>query len=139
MPTSVAIAGGQMGRRAAKPDWRAVLRRALRRSSELAGAVMLFAAMVFLALALVSYVGFDRVLGYKIGTGLIEQNPVPAVFKKNNPKKTPLQLEIDWRKPLLLDLKIRPSKLFLGGITEEGEEEEVDFQWHCKNGLQANI
>jgi hypothetical protein len=25
-----------------------------------------------------------------IGTGLTEQNPVPAVFKKNNPKKTPL-------------------------------------------------
>lgn len=80
-----------------------------------------------------------KTISQGIGTGLIEQNPVPAVFKKNNPKKTPLQLEIDWRKPLLLDLKIRPSKLFLGGITEEGEEEEVDFQWHCKNGLQANI
>jgi hypothetical protein len=74
-----------------------------------------------------------------IGTGFIEQNPIPAVFKKNNPKKTPLQLEIDWRKPLLLDLKIKPSALFMGSTNEEGEEEEVDFDWHCKNGLKANI
>ena len=29
-------------------------------------------ALIGFALALVSYVGFDRVLGYKIGTGLIE-------------------------------------------------------------------
>ncbi|MCB2047733.1 MAG: DNA translocase FtsK 4TM domain-containing protein, partial [Novosphingobium sp.] len=42
-------------RRTVRTDWRAVLRRALRRSSELTGAVVLFAAMVFLALALVSY------------------------------------------------------------------------------------
>jgi len=42
-------------RRTVRTDWRAVLRRALRRSSELAGAVVLFAAMLFLALALVSY------------------------------------------------------------------------------------
>ena len=38
-----------MRRRTARTDWRAVLRRALRRSSELAGAVALFAAMIFLA------------------------------------------------------------------------------------------
>lgn len=41
---------------------------------------------------------------------------------------------------MLLDLKIRPSKLFLGQANDEGEEdEEVDFEWHCKNGLQENI
>jgi S-DNA-T family DNA segregation ATPase FtsK/SpoIIIE len=44
-----------MRRRTVRTDWRAVLRRALRRSSELAGAVLLFAMMVFLGLALVSY------------------------------------------------------------------------------------
>jgi S-DNA-T family DNA segregation ATPase FtsK/SpoIIIE len=44
-----------MRRRTVRTDWRAVLRRALRRSSELAGAVLLFATMVFLGLALVSY------------------------------------------------------------------------------------
>jgi len=43
------------GRRIAKPDWRAVLRRSLRRASELGGAVLLFAAMIFLGLALASY------------------------------------------------------------------------------------
>ncbi|KQM21397.1 FtsK/SpoIIIE family DNA translocase [Novosphingobium sp. Leaf2] len=43
------------GRRIAKPDWRAVLKRSLRRAGELAGALALFAAMVFLALALASY------------------------------------------------------------------------------------
>jgi S-DNA-T family DNA segregation ATPase FtsK/SpoIIIE len=44
-----------MRRKTVRTDWRAVLRRALRRSSELAGAIALFAAMVFLALALASY------------------------------------------------------------------------------------
>ena len=43
------------GARGAKPDWRAVLRRSLRRSAELAGSIALLALMVFLALALVSY------------------------------------------------------------------------------------
>ncbi|MGO4166142.1 DNA translocase FtsK 4TM domain-containing protein [Novosphingobium sp. YAF33] len=43
------------GRRIAKPNWRAVLKRSLRRASELSGALTLFAAMAFLALALVSY------------------------------------------------------------------------------------
>jgi len=43
------------GRRIARPDWRAVLKRSLRRAGELGGAVLLFAAMLFLALALVSY------------------------------------------------------------------------------------
>ena len=39
----------------ANPDWRATLRRSLRRSAELGGATLLFAAMIFLILALVSY------------------------------------------------------------------------------------
>jgi len=41
--------------RAGQPNWRAILRRALRRAGELGGAVALFSAMVFLALALASY------------------------------------------------------------------------------------
>ncbi|MEJ2407999.1 MAG: DNA translocase FtsK 4TM domain-containing protein [Novosphingobium sp.] len=43
------------GRRIAKPDWRAVLKRSLRRATELSGAVALFALMLYLTLALVSY------------------------------------------------------------------------------------
>ena len=39
----------------ARPDWGAALRRSVRRALQLAGAVVLFAAMVFLGLALVSY------------------------------------------------------------------------------------
>ena len=38
---------------------------------------------------------------------------------------------------MLLDLKIKPSKLF---VQQGGEEEEpVEFDWHCKSGLAANI
>jgi S-DNA-T family DNA segregation ATPase FtsK/SpoIIIE len=44
-----------MKRRSSRTDWRAIFRRAVRRSSEMAGAVVLFATMIFLALALVSY------------------------------------------------------------------------------------
>jgi len=42
-------------RRIAKPDWRAVLKRSLRRASELAGAITLFSIGLFLALSLLSY------------------------------------------------------------------------------------
>ncbi len=41
--------------RIAAPNWRAVLRRSLRRSTEIGGALLLFAGMIFLALALASY------------------------------------------------------------------------------------
>jgi DNA segregation ATPase FtsK/SpoIIIE, S-DNA-T family len=47
------------GRPRAGADWRVVLRRSLRRSAELVGAGVLFAAMIFLGLALVSYTQTD--------------------------------------------------------------------------------
>ncbi|HKX77446.1 MAG TPA: DNA translocase FtsK 4TM domain-containing protein [Novosphingobium sp.] len=47
--------GTPAGRRLARPDWRAVLKRSLRRAGELGGAVALFAAMAFLAVALATY------------------------------------------------------------------------------------
>jgi S-DNA-T family DNA segregation ATPase FtsK/SpoIIIE len=43
------------GQRGARVDWRATLRRAVRRSAEIGGAIALAAGMVFLALALVTY------------------------------------------------------------------------------------
>jgi hypothetical protein len=46
-----------------------------------------------------------------------------------------LQLDLDWRIPLNLNLWVKPSPLFVGST----EEEEVDFTWHCKSGLAANI
>ena len=42
------------GQRGARVDWRAALKRSVRRSAEIAGSLLLLAGMVFLTLALVS-------------------------------------------------------------------------------------
>jgi len=55
------------GRRIAKPDWRAVLKRSVRRASELTGALTLFSAMLFLALSLASYHQTDPSLSTAAG------------------------------------------------------------------------
>lgn len=78
-----------------------------------------------------------------IGTGLLESvdYPYPDQIQKAHPKKTPLQLlESDWRIPLMLNLRVKPSSLFVAG-GEGGEEggDSVDFNWHCKGGLATNI
>mmetsp|Transcript_32002 Transcript_32002/g.23160 ORF Transcript_32002/g.23160 Transcript_32002/m.23160 type:complete len:191 (+) Transcript_32002:800-1372(+) len=80
-----------------------------------------------------------------IGTGLIESGDIPVSFKAIHPEKTPLQLDIDWRKFLLLNIKAKPSKLFVA--EEAGNEDDddqdngegVEFDWHCKAGLANNI
>ncbi len=75
-----------------------------------------------------------------IGTGLIENIDIPASFAKVHPNKTPLQLDLDWRKFLLLNIKAKPSSMFVGEDPAEGEEPvESDFNWHCKLGLAGNI
>jgi len=83
-----------------------------------------------------------------IGTGLIESVDIPETFKKAHPKMTPIQLDLDWKKSLLLDLKVVPSTLFIKGSApaggeggEEGEEggEVLELNWHCKSGLAENI
>lgn len=48
-----------------------------------------------------------------IGTGLIESIDIPETFKKAHPKMTPIQLNLDWKKSLLLNLKVSPSSLFI--------------------------
>ena len=48
-----------------------------------------------------------------IGTGLIESIDIPENFKKAHPKMTPIQLNLDWKKSLLLNLKVQPSSLFI--------------------------
>ena len=77
-----------------------------------------------------------------IGTGLLESvdYPDPDHMKKAHPKKTPLHLlETDWRIALMLNLRIKPSSLFVaGGEGDEGAG-DVDFNWHCKAGLALNI
>jgi len=62
---------------------------------------------------------------------------------------TPIQLDLDWRKSLLLDLKVQPSSLFIapdvpekaegGEEGEGGAEDIVEMNWHCKSGLATNI
>ncbi|HMP55221.1 MAG TPA: DNA translocase FtsK 4TM domain-containing protein, partial [Novosphingobium sp.] len=46
---------GTAAGRTAKVDWRTALRRSLRRAAEIGGALVLFATMVFLAIALATY------------------------------------------------------------------------------------
>jgi DNA segregation ATPase FtsK/SpoIIIE, S-DNA-T family len=50
---------GGTGGRNGRSDWRAILRRSFRRSAELIGGALLFATMVFLAVALVTYTQTD--------------------------------------------------------------------------------
>ena len=66
---------------------------------------------------------------------------------------TPIQLDLDWKKSLLLDLKVLPSSLFIAPAEPEleaaipdeegGEEKEpievLDLNWHCKEGMAHNI
>ena len=71
-----------------------------------------------------------------IGTGGIESFDFIEQARRQHPKKTPLQLELDWRVPLSLNLKLKPSTLF---VSQNEEEEPVEFDWHCKEGLKQNI
>lgn len=81
-----------------------------------------------------------------IGTGLVESIDIPPSFDAVHPTRTPLQLDLDWRKFLLMNIKARPSTLFVaadapvGGEEEEGDlGDEGDFKWYCKSGLAVNI
>ena len=66
-----------------------------------------------------------------------------------HPRQTPLNLEldVDWKKFVMLNIKAKPSKIFVpdgdgDGAAEDGEEgggDEGGFQWHCKSGLATNI
>jgi len=83
-----------------------------------------------------------------IGTGLVENVDIPPKFDPVHPARSPLQLDLDWRKFLLLNIKVKPSTLFISGsepeLDEDGNEvpaaeNEDEFKWLCKNGLAANI
>jgi len=78
-----------------------------------------------------------------IGTGLVECDDIPIEFEPVHPKLTPILLEgKNWKRFLMLNIKATPSKLFVKE-TEEGAEggegDGAEFNWHCKNGLAANI
>ena len=82
-----------------------------------------------------------------IGTGLVESIDIPENFKKAHPKMTPIQLDLDWKKSLLLDLKVTPSSLFIKeGAPETGDDDGeggggdvLELNWHCKKGMAENI
>ena len=61
-----------------------------------------------------------RAISNGIGTGLIESQDIPETFKKAHPKMTPIQLDLDWRKSLLLDLQCEPSSLFIKKASNPG-------------------
>lgn len=66
---------------------------------------------------------------------------VPKTFKKAHPKSTPIQLDLDWKKTLLLNLKVKPSSLFIKqeGAGEEEGAEVIEMNWLCKEGLPQKI
>ena len=83
-----------------------------------------------------------------IGTGLVESVDIPLEYTAVHPKQTPLNLNLDWKRFVMLNIKARPSKIFVPQKEEgdEGEEEggegdgnDGGFEWHCKSGLAANI
>ena len=44
-------------------------------------------------------------------------------------------MDTDWKVPLLLDLWLKPSPIFV----KQTEDEDVDFNWHCEIGLAKSI
>ena len=82
-----------------------------------------------------------------IGTGLVECTDIPVEYAAVHPKQTPLNLHLDWKKFVMLNIKVKPSTIFVPEKPEGGEEEEAPaeegdeggFNWHCKSGLAANI
>ena len=61
-------------------NWRVVLRRALRRSGELIGAVMLFGAMLFLGVALATYHQTDPSISTAAGGPVLNWMGLPGAW-----------------------------------------------------------
>ena len=94
--------------------------------------------------------GLVQAISDGIGTGLVESVDIPLEYASVHPKQTPLNLHLDWKKFVMLNIKAKPSKIFVPeqeggegaegeGEGEEGNEDAGGFQWHCKSGLAANI
>ena len=119
------------GRRIAKPDWRAVLKRSIRRAVELGGAVLLFAAMLFLALALVSYQQTDRAPSTAAGGEVMNwMGPVGAWVAERA-----LFLFGPVSVLLLPLLYVFARKLWRLAEEEDGLVEQTDQRWWRPTGI----
>ena len=81
-----------------------------------------------------------------IGTGLVESIDIPLEYTAVHPKQTPLNLNLDWKRFVMLNIKAKPSEIFVPqkeagdeSGAEGGGEDAGGFEWHCKSGLAANI
>jgi adenylate kinase len=77
-----------------------------------------------------------------MGSGIIEQNESPLkvpmfALKKSSYNEEKI-VESEWTNVLQFDIKLRPSSLVVK-TDEEGKEEELEFDWHCKEGLASCI
>ena len=80
-----------------------------------------------------------------VGTGLVESIDIPIDYEAVHPKKTPIDLNLDWRRFVMLNIKVKPSSIFVPPVAEdagEGDDAPADdadegtgFKWHCKSGL----
>jgi hypothetical protein len=84
-----------------------------------------------------------------VGTGLVESIDIPIDYENVHPKKTPIDLNLDWRRFVMLNIKVKPSGIFIPPVADDAGDDEAaaaddgdegtGFKWHCKSGLQANI
>lgn len=61
-----------------------------------------------------------------IGTGLIEPNDIPLEYANVHPKQTPLNLHLDWKKFVMLNIKAKPSTIFVQDGGAAGDDEGAD-------------
>ncbi|MFT4027202.1 MAG: DNA translocase FtsK 4TM domain-containing protein [Novosphingobium sp.] len=77
---AISVAGGASRAQGRAPQWRAALRRALRRSVEIGGAVVLLAAMVFLGVALATYKQTDPSSSTAAGGAVLNWMGAPGAW-----------------------------------------------------------
>ena len=77
-----------------------------------------------------------------IGSGEVEMNEAINKTSLFSLKKTSYNdcrnLQAEWIITLQANIRAKPSSLVLKQ-DEEGKEEDLEFEWHCKDGLAASI
>ena len=77
-----------------------------------------------------------------IGSGEVEFNEANNKLPMFTMKKTPYNdseiVQAGWISVMQANIKVKASGL-VAKDNEEGKEEELDFEWHCKEGLASNI